>query len=127
MVISLYIFLNPNPEKKLVGDCVVRAIAIATEKDWESVYIDLIVQGYSMHDMPSSNAVWISYLMDKGFTKHLIPDTCPACYTIEDFTRDFPHGTYIVATGSHVVAVIDGSFYDTWDSSNEAIIYYFER
>lgn len=122
-----YIYKNPNPAKNLVGDCVIRGIAILTEKPWEYVYMEIAIQGYDMYDMPSSNEVWGAYLKSEGFMKRIIPNNCPDCYTIKDFAKDHSHGKYLVATGSHVVAIIDGDYYDTWDSGNEIPIYYFFR
>lgn len=123
----MFIRRNPNPLGKSVGDCVIRAISIAFNIPWEDAYVDLADQGFTKCDMPSSNDVWSSYLLDNGFRRKIIPDTCPDCYTIHDFCQDHPRGLYIVATGSHVVAVIDGDYYDSWDSGNEVPIYYFER
>ena len=54
----MFIYTNPNPQGSYVGDCVVRAISIATNKTWYDVYTDLTVTGLSMSDMPSSNRVW---------------------------------------------------------------------
>lgn len=122
-----YIQYNPNPDKKIVGDCVVRALTILFNDTWEHVYADVTMQGAFIHDMPSSDAVWGEYLRVNGFTKHVLPNTCPHCYTIYDFIRDYPRGTYLVATGSHVVAVVDGNFYDTSNSGNEMIIYYWRK
>ena len=31
----MYIYTNPNPINRKIGDCVIRAIAIATETTWE--------------------------------------------------------------------------------------------
>lgn len=78
-----------------------------------------------MCDMPSSNAVWGAYLLDKGFFRSVIPNTCPDCYTVSDFAEDHKHGNYILATGTHVISVKDGIIYDSWDSSNEIPVYYF--
>lgn len=52
---------------------------------------------------------------------------CPECYTVADFCWDNPYGYYLLATGTHAVAVIDGDYYDTWDSGNESVAYYYER
>ena len=71
--------------------------------------------------------VWGSYLKGKGFRRFILPDTCPDCYTVKDFCLDYPYGTYLLATGSHVVAVINGDYYDAWDSGNETPIYYWTR
>lgn len=119
-----FLMQNPNPKSARVGDCVVRAISIATGKDWDSVYALLAVKGYEMCDMPSSNAVWARCLEDEGFDRHII-SSC--CFSIRDFCLDHPKGTYVLGTGSHAVAVIDGNYIDAWDSGNEVPIYYFER
>ena len=77
--------------------------------------------------MPSSNAVWGAYLRHQSFRRYIIPNECPDCYTVSDFCCDYPKGVYVLATGTHVVTVIDGEYYDTWDSGNEVPIYYFKK
>lgn len=122
-----YINYNPNPVRKLVGDCVIRAISKATEQDWERTYIEICLQGFMMHDMPSSNDVWGTYLYGKGFRRYVIPDSCPECYTVSEFCVDNPDLTGILATGSHVIAVSNGNYYDSWDSGQEVPIYYWRK
>ena len=122
-----YVNYNPNPERKLVGDCVIRAISKALDQSWDKTYLELMMQGYMLKDMPSSNYVWADYLFSKGFQRRTIPDTCPVCYTIKQFTRDHPKGTYIIGTGTHAIAVQDGNYFDTWDSGYEVPIYYFSK
>lgn len=123
----MFVICNPNPEGNRVGDCVIRAISIATNSSWESVYIDLALQGFVMKDMPSSNHVWGSYLLNKGFTRKTIPDYCPDCYTVREFCEDNPDGTYILGTGTHVIAVINGDHYDTWNSADEVPILFYRK
>lgn len=122
-----YIHYNPNPDGKVVGDCVVRALTVMFNDTWNNVFADLTMQAAYMHDMPSSDAVWGEFLRLNGFTKHILPNTCPNCYTINHFTKEYPIGMYVVATGTHVVAVVDGNFYDTSNSGNEMIIYYWKK
>ena len=122
-----YLHRNPNPKEKNVGDCTVRAICLATGQEWDKVYLDLCIQGYMMSDMPSSNDVWGKYLIDRGWNYKRLQDTCPFCYTVNDFCEDYPKGTYIVATGSHVICIRDGMILDAWDSSQKTPLFYFER
>lgn len=120
-------YYNPNPKGKTVGDCVIRALSKILRMDWDSTYAAVVAQGYAMKDMPSSNSVWGQYLIEHGFRKHIVPDQCPDCYTVQDFCRDHPQGDYIVVVNNHVVAVSSGDFYDTWDSGHETVDYFFER
>lgn len=123
----MFIYKNPNPLNCLVGDCVIRAISILTMQSWDKTYDDICEQGHMMCDMPSSNSVWDAYLRRLGYRKHLLPDTCPDCYTVREFCEDHPNGRYMLATGTHVVTVINGDYYDTWDSGDELPVYYYER
>ena len=123
----MWIKYNPNPTGRLVGDCAVRAVAIALDVDWETAYVKIVTNGFSMGDMPSSDSVWGSLLRQHGFYRAAIPDTCPDFYTAEDFCRDFPRGTYVLGFGGHVATVIDGNIYDSWDSSKEIPQYYWYR
>lgn len=122
-----YSFYNPNPIHKRVGDCTIRAISKAIGQSWEDTYTGIALQGFLMCDMPSANDVWGAYLKRKGFTRHIIPDTCPDCYTVSDFALDHPKGTYVLALSKHVVCVRDGTVFDTWDSREETPLYFWER
>lgn len=123
---SRYKFYNPNPTRQRVGDCTIRAICKATGKRWETVYVILCSFGFSTWDMPSANMVWGQYLRDIGFRRYLIDDDTGK-YTVEDFCRDHPKGTYILAVDGHVVCVVDGFYFDSWDSGQEIPIYYWTK
>lgn len=114
---------NPNPTGRRVGDCAVRAVAKALDTDWETAYSMIASNGFTMGDMPSSDSVWGAVLRQHGFYRQAIPNSCPDCYTAEDFSRDYPEGTYVLGFGGHVCTVVDGDIYDSWDSSREIPIY----
>lgn len=121
----MYVRYNPNPQSKDVGDCVIRAISIVTNSTWEDTYISLCDLGFELHDMPSANYVWGEYLRRMGFKRHIIPDKCPYCYTVNDFCNDHQNGVFVLATGTHVIPIVSGSYIDSWDSGGEIPIYYY--
>lgn len=123
----MYSAYNPNPMGARVGDCTVRAISRATGEGWDTVYCGLCVEGLRLCDMPTANHVWGAYLRRHGFRRCALPDDCPDCYTVADFCRDHPHGTYVLAISGHVVCVDDGRYYDTWDSGAESPAYYWYK
>lgn len=119
----MYRYYNPNPAGRTVGDCSVRAISKALKIGWEDAYAKIIVNGFRMNDMPSSDSVWGSVLRMNGFYRMAVPNTCPDCFTMEDFCRENPVGVFVLGTGSHVATVVNGDLYDSWDSSYEVPIY----
>ena len=124
----MYSYYNPNPIKnKRVGDCVIRAISKALNQSWEETYIELSLLGYIMGDWGSSNSVWNAYLKSKGFTREIVSNDCPECYTIKDFCENVSRGTYVIGTGTHCVCVVDNVLYDSWDSSGEVPIYFYYK
>lgn len=120
-----YVRFNPNPSNKNIGDCVIRALCIAFDSDWDNTYMRLALRGYIMKDMPSSNSVWDAELMAEGFQREMIHFRDN--YTIQDFCEEHPHGTYVLGTGTHAVAVVDGCYYDAWDSGHEIPTYYYRK
>lgn len=114
---------NPNPDNRNVGDCTVRAICRATGQNWETTYWILAAVGAQLHDMPSANSVWGHYLRCIGFRKKIASDGITVC----KFANEHPNGTYILALSGHVVCIQDGILYDSWDSSNEIVLYYWQK
>lgn len=123
----MYVYYNPNPNGKLTGDCVVRALTKALDESWYEIYDDLCDEGRQAGDWGNTNSVWGSYLRKQGYRRYVVPNTCPDCYTVSDFAYDHPAGVYIVATGTHVVCVKDGDIYDVFDSSFEVPAYYYKE
>lgn len=115
----MWIKCNPNPLQKEVPDCVIRAICIALNRGWFEVYDDLCLLGRQECDVPNADHVWGLYLYQSGFEPFLLPSSCPRCTTVEAFCQMYPTGVYIIGTGSHAVAVINGDYYDSWDSGQQ--------
>lgn len=127
MIESRFCSYNANPKNKRIGDCVIRAISTALGRSWEDVYIDLCVDGLMSYELPNSDLLWGEYLKRNGFRRGILSCENGLCVTVNDFCEMNPQGVFIVCPTNHVVAVIDGLFYDTWDCGNEIINYYWER
>lgn len=123
----MWIQFNNNPAGRQVGDCSIRAVSKALGVDWETAYVMVTMNGFSMGDMPSSDSVWGATLRKNGFYRKSIPDSCPDCYTAKDFCEDNPEGVFVLGFGGHVATVVDGDLYDSWDSSNEIPQFYWHR
>ena len=124
---NTWVYYNPSPTGRNVGDCAVRAVAKALNTDWETAFALIAANAFQMGDVISANASWGSVLRQHGFVRSSIPPSCPDCYTAEDFARDHPHGTYVLGFGNHTATVKDGRLFDSWDSSKEIPQYYWEK
>jgi len=122
-----FVFYNPNPAGRFVGDCTIRAICRLTDQDWDTVYAGTVFQGFLQKNMPSGNSTWGAYLQRQGYVTRPILGSCPYGYTVDDFCKDHPVGRYLLALDQHVVTVVDGDYYDTWDSGKEIPIYYWTK
>lgn len=80
-----------------------------------------------MYDMPSANSVWGEYLKLKGFKRCPILTDYNNQYTVKDFCAENSKGVFVLALPSHVICVIGGDYYDTWDSGDENPIYYWYK
>ena len=118
----MWIFANPNPCNILVEDCVIRAIAIAQRTSWKDTHKKLCDLSREVCNIPSANSVWGTYLIDFGAQYYEVNKPI----TIRQFCILHPYGTYVIGTGNHAVTVIDGDWYDVWDSGDEHISYYFK-
>lgn len=118
---------NKNPSGRHVGDCTVRALGKALDLPWDRAYAMLAAKGFEMCDMPSSNAVFGAVLKEHGFRRETIPDSCPECYTLEDFAGDHPEGLFVVGMSGHVATVKDGVIYDAWHSEREIPVYVWRK
>lgn len=120
-------YFQNNPTGRSVGDCAVRAISAALDLTWEQAFVMLSYNGYMMGDLPNADTVWGAMLRQHGFVRETIPNTCPECYTAEEFSNEHPEGTFVLGFGGHVATVKDGKILDSWDSSREIPVYYWRK
>lgn len=118
---------NPNPLSRNVSDCTVRALTKALNIDWDTAHDLLCQSSRNMANMPHANEVMSAILRGYGFNRAVIPNSCPDCYTAEDFCREHPYGVYVLGFGDHVATVKDGVLYDSWNTSGLVPMFYFYR
>ena len=119
-----YIEYNINPKNKKTGDCVIRAIAFATNKEWEKIYLELAEQGIRKGLMLNDPRNWKKYLDNLGYKVQKMPRKINnKRYSLEEFCDKIAEEdkTYIVKIASHLTAVKDKNLYDTWNCSRKYV------
>lgn len=102
-----------------VSDCAIRAISIATQKDYKEVYNALkeLNGGQSCRD-GTPKKVSKKYLISVGWKWHpcmTIGSGCQVHLTREEL----PNGRIVAEVSRHLVAIVDGVIHDTYDCSRE--------
>ena len=120
-------YFNPNPVAAREEDCAIRAVAAALDVSWDEAFDMIARNAKQMGATMNRNAAWGSVLRQHGFTKHIVPNSCPDCYDAADFCLDHPKGVYVLGFDTHTACVIDGVLLDTFDSSNEIVTYFWHR
>ena len=120
-------FFDNNPVRTGAIDCTVRAIAKALDVSWEQAHVMLSLNSFLMGTVQVDDLVWGSILRQHGFSRQMVEDTCPNCYTVDMFCEDHPKGTYVVKSQDHVATVIDGTLYDSWPSGGKTVLYFWYR
>ena len=104
-----------------VGDCVVRAIANATGRDYKEVYNDLkVANGGKSCRNGTPKAVSRKYLADQGFKWVATMKPGSGC-KVHLRESELPKGTLIVKVSKHLTCVKDGVIYDTYDCSRDGM------
>ena len=125
---AMYRYFNNNPlGRNTVGDCSVRAVSKALGISWDDAHDLLADMSKQMGTIMNDNDVISAVLRMHGFYKENLPCTDKDCYTVREFAMDNPVGTYVVGTGSHVVCNINRNFFDSWNSGDESVIYFWVK
>ena len=136
-------YCQMNPKNKSVGDCVVRSIALAMEKEWDQVYNDLCRIGFKYKLMPNSDGCYERYLKDNGWVRCKQPrKEDNTKYTGKEFCEwldkelernHINKNSIIISIGSHHLSCvcygnISGfTINDTWDCSNNCVGKYWTK
>ena len=115
---------NPNPKGRNIGDCTIRSYCAAFGISWDKAF-DIASK------VAKENASMIQYMAEKILTEEF------NCYvdekynkktvkgkdriTVNEFAMTHPYGTYILHVPKHQVTVINGEYWDSWDSGDKKI------
>ena len=122
-------YYQPNEKdlKDKYGDCVIRALTKVLNKSWIEVFDELLPIAREVQTMPNTNPVYEKYLQNKGFEYNGVSNKKGRKRpTIEEFAKSHREGTYIVRVAHHLVAVVDGLYYDTWNSGKKSMYGYWK-
>ena len=120
---------NPNPIGNETGDCIIRALCKITDQDWLSIYDDLCKLGREKYT-PFTCLEIQDYIFTKYFffKKHkVIRQKGKKALNVETFCKEHPTGKYILRLAHHVIAVVDGKYYDIYPCWDKKTVYtYYE-
>ncbi len=120
----MYQYYNAHPKGLLVGDCVKRAITVATQMDYMEVQHALnrhkkvtgakkFNSDYNPHSYVETvlHGVKMSFPAKKGQVR----------MNGDRFCKAYPKGHYILNMAGHWSCCVDGVIYDTWDCSEKCV------
>lgn len=125
-----YKYYQPNEKdiKDQFGDCVIRALTKVMDKGWYEVFDELVPIARELQCMPNGKPAYEKYLQMKGFKYQGISNKKGSKRpTVDRFTKDNPDGTYFLRVANHVVASVDGLYYDTWNSGDCSLYGYWYK
>ena len=113
---------NPNPKKKNVGDCSLRAYCAAFGWTWEEAFeksSEIAKDEAIMMDTHKTCEKVMEgegYVLDEEFKKSKRKDL-----TVNEFALTHSYGTYFLNTHGHLLCVKDGEYWDSWDSGKKKV------
>ena len=127
---STFRYYNANPKGRLTTDCAVRAICTGTGIPYNDVVMGL-AEIQCKYGMDGSSKEGIErYLKAHGWAKHKQPRKADwTKYTGSEFCKMLDKGERVIANigGHHIVAIVDGKVWDTWNSTDGCIGNYWTK
>lgn len=117
---------NPHPQGKRVGDCVKRAITIASEINYHDIAIMLNRfkndKGLSKFNNEDNWKPFVEQVLlgrkNQGDMQH---EFYGRRYTVDDWARYWDSDKAILRVSKHLVATMNGNYYDTWDCGSKGV------
>ena len=127
---------NANTRDLSVGDCVKRSLSVAFRTDYDEVSRELNRIKRDIGGIAFNNLrVVDQFLSRRNITTTASWTTIQAGErpTVEVFADEHPIGTFLLLSGdssgaqfrgrtNHMVCIVDGVIYDSWDSRNQVVV-----
>lgn len=126
-----FVYYQPNKMdvKDEYGDCTVRALSKALNCSWLEAFEEMIPicrreQATNIFDVPAKKRADLLTMLGFTYTGISTKEGTKRP-TVDSFAKEHKTGTYIVNVAHHVVAVVDGKYFDTWDSGQKSLYGYY--
>ena len=122
-----WVYINMNKRDKRVGDCVARALSLAYNMDYDEAKKELLALKKDLnYGSWKYSPVWKTFMQNHEGDNRQDELTPAAETTVAELADQNHNGTLVVLCrdpnpkkkGTHLVTLIDGNIYDSWDSSN---------
>ena len=115
---------NPNPKSRNIGDCTLRSYCAAFDITWKEAFdiaSKIAKQESSMIQYVSDKVLTDHFgcVVDEKYNKKVVKSKDRI--TVNEFAMSHPYGTYILHVRQHQVTVINGEYWDSWDSGDKRV------
>lgn len=113
-----YVYFQPNKFdlKDEGSDCMIRALAKSENKDWDSTYEMLFMISRKYHYVFNDKRLFPSLFSELNYDKISIPVVKGhKRKTVLEFSKEHEEGIYVLQVAHHLVTVVNGQYFDTWD------------
>lgn len=112
----MFIYYNVNPNDEHIGDCVIRAISLALDIDYDIV-VKLLLNNSKYFNCD---------LLVKDCYAELLHNLGFKCYngigyTVKEIAEDFSDKKLLIRIDSHLTCSLYGDVYDIWNTSYEPV------
>ena len=123
-----YVEYNVNPKNKKTGDCVIRAVAVATGLGWDKTYKGLAEAGFicktAMNDIDAVNYFLKSIGFIEGKLKIVKGIKRP---TVKIFAEQHPNWYAVLSLAGHMTCCGRGNYVDIWDCGEKSVYKYWYK
>ena len=128
------VYYNANTRGKDVGDCVKRGLSLAYRMDYNAVASELNRIKREVRETAfNKHNVYFKFIERRGDKISTPQDIV----TVTQFADAHPTGTWLVITAptedrarrkhsNHILPIVNGTIYDSWNSTNEFVVWYSE-